>query len=265
MIKTTLETLMPSLFIAHGSPMIVIEKNPYVDFLASLHKTFKKPEAIVIFSAHWEESVQTISTVDKYSTIYDFYGFPKEMYKLTYPAKGNPALSKEIHELFKENGIKSVFDEKRGLDHGAWTILKIMFPNLDIPVVSLSVNPNSSPEELYKIGSSLAPLREKGVLVIGSGVTVHNLGKVSFHDKNAADKWAVAFDDWLVKNIKEWNTSELFQYRKKAPHAKEAVPTPEHFIPLILAMGAGANTKQTSVINKHYEYGSLSYLCFRFD
>jgi len=256
---------MPSLFIAHGSPMIIIEKNKYVDFLTSFPKTLKKPEAIVIFSAHYEEPIQTISTANQYSTIYDFYGFPKEMYKITYPAKGNPTLAKEIHGLFKDNGIKSVFDEKRGLDHGAWTILKIMYPNLDVPVVSLSLNPNAPLEELYKIGASLAPLREKGVLIIGSGVTVHNFNKINFEDENAKDKWAASFDDWLIKNMKDWNTSDLFEYRKKAPHAKDAVPTAEHFVPLILAMGAGANTKQSSVIYREYKYGSMSNLCIKFD
>jgi len=260
----TQKSIMPALFLAHGSPSIVIEKGPYIDFLTQLHKTIKTPKAIVIFSAHWESRFQQISSVQQYSTIYDFSGFPPEMYKIKYPAPGSPDLAKEIQDMFTENEIASFLDEKRGLDHGVWTLLKLIYPKADIPVVALSVDPRSSPEELFRIGSIVSSLREKEILVIGSGGTVHNLGRLNWGG-NSIDKWALGFDNWLEERINSWNTEELFEYKTKAPFARDAVPTPEHFIPIFVALGAGSSTKNASLLHRSYQYGSLSYMSWRFD
>jgi len=266
MIGSVTKTLMPVFFIAHGAPTIVIQKGPYIDFLTNLHKTIKQPQAIVIFTAHWEADVQQISSVNSYETIYDFFGFPEEMYKMTYPAPGNPTLAKEVQELFKTNGIKCEFDEKRGIDHGAWTILKLMYPKADIPVVQLSVNPNASSEEVFQIGKALAPLREKDVLMIGSGNTVHNLRILNRAEIDApTEKWALEFDDWVEKQLKEWNTEELLNYEKKAPHVEKAVPTNEHFIPVIYSAGAAYETQKANPIHRSSQFGNLTYFTWRFD
>ncbi len=260
------DNLMPTMFIAHGAPTIVIQKGQYVDFLTELPKTIKTPEAIVIFSAHYESPVQLIGNVKQYETIYDFYGFPKVMYEMTYPAKGHQGLAQEIQQLFKENKIESKLDNDRGIDHGAWTILKLMYPECDIPVVTLSVNPDQSPQELYNIGKALAPLREKGVLIIGSGNTVHNLRILNRAEENApTEKWALEFDDWLEKNLKDWNIDELLKYETKAPHFKKASPTNEHFIPIILAAGAADKTRKAQPIHRSSQFGNLTYFPWRFD
>lgn len=260
---------MPAFFIGHGGPTLVAEKGPYIDYLKRFRKTIPKPEAIIIFSAHWEESTQTIGYVfNEYPTIYDFSGFPSEFYKMKYPAPGAPKLAQEVHDLLKKNGIKSQGDFKRGLDHGAWTVLKLMYPEADIPVVSMSVNTWGAPEEMYKIGLSLAPLRERGVLIIGSGATVHNFGMADFSKQGNAKpaKFAKEFNDWLDKQLKEWNTEEMFNYAKKAPNVKIAVPRAEHFIPLIYAMGAGGDVKKTTTVQENYVYGGgYSYMVWRFD
>ena len=266
MFKSVAENLMPVFFIAHGAPTLAIEQGPYVDFLTKLHKTIQKPEAIVIFSAHYESPVQLIGSVKQYETIYDFYGFPKALYEMTYPAKGHQALAQEIHELFKANNIKSALDDERGIDHGAWTVLKLMYPECDIPVVTLSVDPDKNPQEHYNIGKALAPLREKGVLIIGSGNSVHNLRALNWYDVNApTDKWALEFDDWIEKQLKDWNVDELLQYEKKAPHFRKAVPSCEHFIPIILAAGAADGTRKVQPIHRSSQFGNLTYFPFRFD
>jgi len=260
------ETLMPALFIAHGAPTIVLQKDKYVDFLTKFPQTIKKPEAIVIFSAHYESPIQLIGSVKQYEMIYDFFGFPQPMYEMKYEAKGHPALAQEIHQLFTENNIKSELDDERGIDHGAWTILKLMYPECDIPVVTLSVDPDRNPQELYNIGKALAPLRKKGVLIIGSGNTVHNLRILNRAEVDApTEKWADEFDDWVEKQLKEWNVEELVQFEKKAPHAKKAVPTNEHFIPLIMAAGAADGTRKGEPVWRSSQFGNLTYFPWRFD
>ncbi|MNP09655.1 LigB family dioxygenase [compost metagenome] len=256
--------MMPSYFIAHGAPSIVLEQHAYTDFLKNLGANTPKPKAIVIFSAHWEQQIQTVSAVqDTYSTIYDFGGFPDELYRMTYPAKGAPAISDEIQSLFTKHGIQSQLDGERGLDHGAWAILKLIYPEADIPVVALSVNRHLSNEQQYKIGAALAELREHDVLIIGSGGSVHNLFMVNWQG-DGIDEWALAFDNWLQSKIESWDTEAMFNYRELAPYAKEAVPTSEHFIPLLIAMGTGDKTRQAKLLHRSYQLGNLSLSCWQF-
>jgi 4,5-DOPA dioxygenase extradiol len=260
--------MMPSLFIAHGSPTIVIEKNAYTEKLRSLAGQLPKPTAIVLFSAHWEANVQTVSGVEEYGTIYDFGGFPEEMYRITYPAKGDPALAEEIVGLFQQAGIPARIDTVRGLDHGAWTILKLIYPAADIPVIALSVNPALPNQEQYRIGKALASLKERGILVIGSGGIVHNLWRVMMSMRagaaDQADAWAVEFDDWIKERLEKWDLDALFHYERLAPYAQEAVPANEHFIPLLIAMGAGDDARKAERLYQSYQYGSLSLSIWRF-
>lgn len=258
--------MMPSLFIAHGAPLLAIEDNEYTQFLTQLSKKMPKPKAIVVFSAHWLSPVQMVSEVDDFSTIYDFGGFPEEMYRIQYPAKGNEQLSKEIEALFIKHDINYEVDTSRGLDHGAWIVLRMLYPDADIPVISMSVNPNLSPEEQYKVGQTLSILREHDVLVIGSGGTVHNLRAVKWADDGQIDDWALDFDEWLAQYLAKWDVNTLFHYHTLAPTAKLAVPPygNEHFVPLFYAMGAADNEQKATLLHRSYRYGNLSHSVWQF-
>ncbi|SFE80684.1 Aromatic ring-opening dioxygenase, catalytic subunit, LigB family [Paenibacillus algorifonticola] len=256
--------MMPAYFFAHGAPSIVLENNGYTALLKSFKEQTPKPKAIVLFSAHWEQTVQTVGAAPSYSTIYDFSGFQDELYRMTYPAAGKRQLSEDIQALFAEHGIPSVLDEERGLDHGAWAVLKLIYPDADIPVVALSVNRYLNNEQQYEIGKALAALREQDVLIIGSGGTVHNLRKLNWQSEGI-DEWAESFDNWLQSKLEAWDLPALFNYRELAPFAQEAVPTSEHFIPLLLAMGSGDELRQATLLHRSYQYGNLSLSCWKFD
>ncbi|UOF91997.1 dioxygenase [Fodinisporobacter ferrooxydans] len=255
--------MVPSLFLAHGSPMLAIETNEYVDFLANLGKRLK-PTAIVIFTAHWESEVLTISsTDDAYETIYDFYGFPDQLYAIKYPAKGSTRIASKLAEMFEKQGISVKKNSTRGLDHGSWTLLSRMYPDVYIPVIQLSVNPYLPASEQHKIGTAIQGLGKEDILVIGSGVTVHNLRIIKWR-QTTPEPWAVEFDDWLIDVIQNRDLGSLFHYEELAPHARRAVPRAEHFVPLLIAMGSGEPQAKAKVIHRSYDLGTLSYLCFEF-
>lgn len=255
--------MLPSLFLAHGSPMLAIEETEYTNFLKSLGQKYQ-PKAIVIFSAHWESELHSISyTNNGYETIYDFYGFPDELYAIKYPAKGSKKIAKLVEKRFKDVGIPLQRDTSRGLDHGSWTLLSKMYPHADIPVIQLSINPFLIPEAQYMIGEALKGLGREDILVIGSGVTVHNLRMVNWN-QTTPEPWAEKFDDWLIEKLEKKELADLFQYHKFAPNADFAVPRPEHFVPFFIALGSGYGLEQAKVIHRSYEFGTLSYLCFEF-
>lgn len=254
---------MPSLFIAHGAPNLAIEQNDYTAFLNTISQSLPKPEAIVMFSAHWEEQGQRVGASERYDMIYDFYGFPMELYDVRYPAVGHSQLVRQIVNLLESSGIHAQTDANRGLDHGAWVVLRMMYPNADVPVVTMSVNPTLTNEQQYAIGKAISGLRQEGVLIIGSGGTVHNLRKVKWGAKQT-EPWAKEFDEWLNDSITSWDIVRLFDYERLAPHAHEAVPRNEHFIPLLLAMGAADDVRIGQRIYDGYEYGTLSYNCWQF-
>ncbi len=258
--------MMPSYFFAHGAPSLVLEENGYTDFLKAFREQRPTaPKAIVLFSAHWEQMTQTVSSAVDYDTIYDFSGFQPELYRMTYPAKGDAELSGEVSALFEQHGFQCVTDDQRGLDHGAWAVLKLLYPDAEIPVVALSVNRYLSNEQQYEIGKALAGLREKDVLIIGSGGTVHNLRALNWRaGEGESDSWAAAFDSWLQEKLEAWDLPALFRYHELAPHAREAVPTSEHFIPLLLAMGAADNGRGARLLHRSYQYGNLSLSCWQF-
>ncbi|MDP4083202.1 MAG: class III extradiol ring-cleavage dioxygenase [Bacillota bacterium] len=254
--------MIPSLFLAHGSPMLAIEETEYTRFLASLGNKIK-PKVIVLFTAHWEKDTLTISSTDDiYETIYDFYGFPDELYEVKYPARGSKKLADKLKMKFEQEGIPAELDSTRGLDHGSWTLLYKMYPKADIPVVQISVSPFLSPEKQYQIGKVLKDLGSEDILVIGSGVTVHNLRIINW-SATEPEQWAIDFDDWLIDKIQKRDLAHLYNYEKLAPNASLAVPRPEHFVPLFIAMGSG-QTDEPQVIHRSYDLGTLSYLCFQF-
>lgn len=256
----------PALFIAHGAPTLAIESNDYTNFLRQLgREMLEPPRAVVIFSAHWDSPVQLVTEDEVHKTIHDFYGFPEEMYRIRYEAPGSPELSQEIRSLFHSGNLPFRTVSGRGLDHGAWVILKAMFPEADVPVVALSVDSTRTPAEQYAIGKMISDLRQRNVLIIGSGGLVHNL-RLMNRSGAEPSPWAVLFDDWIGEQLSNWNLRALFEYDKKAPHAREAVPSyaTEHFAPLLYAMGAADPDRRARKLFQDYEYGSLSLNCWRF-
>ncbi|MED4602614.1 class III extradiol ring-cleavage dioxygenase [Paenibacillus validus] len=255
--------MVPSLFLAHGSPMLAIEQTEYAAFLAQLAQRIR-PKAIVIFTAHWETEVTTISSSDDvYDTIYDFYGFPDELYKIRYLARGSSIVAANVKERLEKNGIAVQTDTTRGLDHGSWTLLHRMYPEADIPVVQVSVNPYTAPREQYRIGEALRGLGDEDILVIGSGVTVHNLRIIKW-GQTTPEPWAVEFDEWLLGRLEQDDQEALFDYAAQAPHARLAVPRAEHFVPFYIAWGSGNPQRKPSVIHRSYDLGTLSYLSLEF-
>lgn len=254
-----------SYFIAHGSPMLAIEDNSYTRQLQQLGQSLGTPEAIVVFSAHWVSRTLSITSTDEpQKTIYDFGGFPRELYEITYPARGSVKVAEEIAQLFEESGIEVNRNSGRGLDHGVWVILHHMFPEANIPVIAASVNPLLPPEQQYHIGQVLKTLKNRNIVVIGSGGTVHNFGAINFSRENESDGWPEEFDSWLIDHMQKWDTAALFDYKRLAPHAQRATPDYEHFLPLFIPMGCGDDSRKANLVHRSYRYGSLSHLIMEF-
>jgi len=259
--------MLPSVFICHGAPTLVLEDNRYTRFLSRLAHEWERPQGIVVFTAHWESPVISITHTDQpYETIHDFYGFPREMYHIRYPAKGSTGLSQRIQQLLANEGLHAELDAHRGLDHGVWVPLRLLYPQADIPVVAISVNPARPPAEQYRIGRALAPLRREDILILGSGATVHNLRALEWDRRLPEDvvPWAASFDDWLIRHVTAWDRETLFDYAQQAPYAKLAVPTAEHLMPLFLAMGAADDKREARLLHRSYDYGTLSMIALQF-
>ncbi|KAG9396094.1 Extradiol aromatic ring-opening dioxygenase DODA type [Carpediemonas membranifera] len=225
----------PVFFFSHGSPMFAVEHNEWTDAWATAMAKFPVPLAILAVSAHWETAIPSLTGSAAPETIHDFYGFPPELYRLQYPAKGNPGLAADIAKTLHDTGIKAVVDEDRGIDHGAWVPLRWMYPNADIPVIELSVQPRMDGAHHIKLGRALQLLREQGVLVVGSGHMTHNLRDYMYGVEDARP--AKAFRNWTRDRIMRGAVDDLAGWTK-APHAMQAHPTPDHFLPLLVAVGA---------------------------
>lgn len=254
---------MPTLFIAHGSPMLAIEDSAYTAFLERLGRRLPRPKAVVIFSAHWDNPDQLLTDADWSEALHDFYGFPAELYDLKYSIPGDRELVQRIQELFKQGNLKSKSVADRGFDHGAWVVLKRLYPDLDIPALELSIDSKRSPSEQYEIGRMLAPLREQGVLIIGSGGLVHNLRLQSL---SGPVPQVEAFDEWVSDKVTGWNLSELFRYDKRAPNVHDAVPSyaVEHFSALFYAMGAADQSRTAKRLFQDRRPGALNLDCWQF-
>lgn len=238
------------------------------DHAAALHafgRAHRGAKAILIVSAHWQVSKPLrLSAWDRAPLVYDFGGFPQELYQLTYPAPGNPALAARIAGILRAEGQEVTLQTERGLDHGAWVPLRLAWPEAATPVLQLSF-PFVSPEELFQIGKALRPLREDGILVAGSGGIVHNLRRVHLENKQAAvDDWAAEFDGWIAAQVESRNLETLFAYRSVGPHAKLSAPTTEHFDPLFVALGAAFPEERVETIFAGFQYGNLSMRSFSF-
>ncbi|WP_300157197.1 class III extradiol ring-cleavage dioxygenase [Solidesulfovibrio sp.] len=240
---------LPSLFVSHGAPTLFLEPQPARAFLQRLGATLPRPEAVLCVSAHWTTARPTVTLAAHPETIHDFSGFPEELYAVRYPAPGAPGLAGRVLSLLEEAGVPASGDAARGLDHGAWVPLGLMYPEADVPVVQLSVQPGLSPREHLAVGRALAPLAREGVLVLGSGGATHNLRDVRWDDPDAPPPpYVRAFDDWLKAAVLEGRTEALAAYADQAPYAGRNHPTPEHFLPLFapLAMGGTARLAHDS-------------------
>lgn len=228
---------LPALFVSHGSPMLAMDQTqPAHGFLRELGSTLPRPQAILVISAHWDSSAPRITGAPRPDTIHDFYGFPAPLYEIHYPAAGNPALAKDVMDLLQP---RAVVDPIRGLDHGAWVPLLLMYPQYDIPVVQLSLQTPLGPEHHLKIGEALKSLRERGVLIIGSGGATHNLRE--YFNSAEDHKPYEDFSSWLNDALTRGDREALLDYRRRAPQAARCHPTEEHFMPLFVTLGAGGS------------------------
>jgi 4,5-DOPA dioxygenase extradiol len=246
---------MPVLFVGHGSPMNAIEDNEYSRTWKEIGKMLPKPKAIIAISAHWFTRGTKIMNEQNPITIYDMYGFPQELYQVKYDTPGSPELANLVSKLISK---ETKFDNSWGIDHGTWSVLVHMFPNRDVPVFQISVDAFASPEQHYNIGQELAVLREQGVLIFATGNIVHNLRLVDWHQKNKGFDWAYEFDDFIYKNIICYHHQEILKYNDQGAIARLSVPTPDHFSPLLYALGATSKLDKIKVFNKSCELGSLT-------
>jgi 4,5-DOPA dioxygenase extradiol len=248
-----------ALFVGHGSPTNVIEENVYSQTWEKIGKEISPlPKAIVVFSAHWETNGTRITAMENPRTIYDFYGFPAEMYELKYPAKGDPKLALKIKELLKDQNADLDYDW--GLDHGAWSILKKMFPEANIPVIQISLDRRLNLQQHYALGKSLAPLRNQNILFLGSGDIVHNLREVVW--KDIALEWAKEFDELVIQKIKTKDHLSLMDLSLLGEHAKRAIPTLDHWIPLMYILGMQEESDSVHFFNENITLGAISMTSF---
>ena len=257
---------LPAVFISHGSPTLPLERGEAVDFLRQLGPSLGRPAAILVVSAHWDTARPAVSAAEHPETIYDFYGFPPELYRLRYPAPGAPQLARRAAGLLEAKGLKTEIDPVRGLDHGAWTSLFLMYPEADIPVTQLSIQSRLGPAHHVRLGGALQPLRDEGVLIFASGGATHNLRELSHQRGNPVPQpWTVEFNEWLADALKSRRTDDLIAYRERAPHAVRNHPTDEHLIPLFVALGAGDPGGATQRLHSSIESGVISMDAYKFD
>ena len=252
---------IPSLFISHGGPNIVISDTAARRYLETLSTLIPAPAAIVVVSAHFETEGVAVVTDPAPGMIYDFGGFPQQLYELQYPAPGDPELAEEVFALLDEAGLQPKRVANRGYDHGTWTPLLLAFPNADIPVVQVSIDPSRDAEWHYRLGRALSPLREQGVLLIGSGHITHNLSAFfSIVRKGEAADPALpgkvaAFTGWFAEKLAAGDTEALLAWKERAPFAGDNHPTDEHLMPIFFAYGAGGDGAQASRAHDSVEHG----------
>jgi 4,5-DOPA dioxygenase extradiol len=250
---------MPVLFVGHGSPMYVIEENEFTKKWQTLGEIIPTPESIICISAHWETRGTHVTAMLKPPTIHDFGGFPCELYEIQYPASGNPELAHETINTIHSTNVQA--DEKWGLDHGAWSVISRMYPQAEIPVIQMSLDYNKSPKEHYELAKELASFRDKGVLIIGSGNMVHNLHKVAWDkedDEEFGFDWALEANEIFKNLIQSNNHKELINYGKLGTAVQMAVPTPDHFLPLLYALALKNENEEISIFNDKAVMGSLT-------
>lgn len=255
--------MFPSLFISHGSPMLALEPGESGVALRRLAASLPRPRAIVIVSAHWESRELRVNANPQPETWHDFGGFPAALFAVQYPAPGAPELSQRVVELLADAGLSAAIDRQRPLDHGVWVPLSLMYPQADIPIVQVSLPSHRGPALQTQVGKALATLREKGVLIIGSGSITHNLRELDWHaGPDRAEPWAQAFRDWMIEKLQADDVDALHDYRRLAPQATRNHPSDEHLLPLYFARGAGG---RFGIEHQGFTLGALGMDIYRFD
>ncbi|HEX7112862.1 MAG TPA: class III extradiol ring-cleavage dioxygenase [Mizugakiibacter sp.] len=258
----TASSALPTLFVSHGAPPLALEDSPTGRFLDGLGAQLPRPDAIVIASAHFAAAQAIVGAHPQPPTVHDFRGFPAPLYALRYAAPGAPVLAARVVELLRAADLDARADAHAGLDHGAWVPLRRMYPQADIPVVPLAVNPGADADWHFRLGAALAPLRREGALLIGSGGFVHNLGAIDWQG-GATPSWASAFADWLDGCLLAGDSAAARDWRQRAPQPRLAHPTPEHLWPLFVAWGAAGGTARP--LHRAWEFGSLALHAYAFD
>ena len=258
---------LPSLFLSHGSPGLILEACPARDFLAGLGGLLPRPKAILVASAHWESERPLVGSTAQPETLHDFFGFPRPLYDIRYRAPGAPALAERVGNLLLAAGFDPALDPRRGLDHGAWAPLHLAYPAADVPTLQLSIQSDLPAEHHLRLGAALRPLREEGVLLVGSGSATHNLHafrqtRLVLDSRTAP--WAAAYADWLAGAVAAGDRAALLDW-ERAPGAGDNHPSPEHFLPFFVALGAGTPGLPGRALHRSWTYGVLAMDAYAFD
>lgn len=256
---------LPALFVPHGAPTFALHPGDTGKALAALARRIGRPKAVLVVSAHWDTALPTLSIAPRPETLHDFHGFPQPLYAIRYPAPGAVCWAMEARALLEESGFGVALDPLRGLDHGAWIPLRLMFPEASVPVLAMSVQSHLGPEHHFRLGQALAPLREAGVLVVGSGNLTHNLMHFGLLRGAAGiPDYVTAFQDWIQDRLAAGDVASLLAYRNIAPGAGEAHPTDEHLLPLYVALGAAGAGFVAERLCNGVEYNMLAMDAYAF-
>jgi len=258
-------TMLPTLFVTHGAPDLALHDVPARQFLEGLGNSLPRPKAIVLVTAHWETRVPMTGGAAHPATIHDFGGFDRRLFQIRYPAQGDPALAERVSGLLRTAGLTAAVDKTRGLDHGVWVPLLLMYPDATIPVVPLSIQPDLGPEHHFQVGQALRSLRGDDILVLASGSFTHDLRRFRGQPIDAATPADVAtFAEWFGDALAEGRLADLLDYRSRAPHAKDNHPTDEHLLPLFVALGTAGPDCHASRLHTSSTYGFLRMDAFAF-
>jgi 4,5-DOPA dioxygenase extradiol len=252
--------LIPVLFVGHGDPMNAIRQNDFTKGWQEAGQSIQEPNAILCISAHWETNGTFVTAMQKPKTIHDFYGFPKALFDVEYPAPGSPELADEAKRTIKKTAV--ALDNEWGLDHGCWSVLKHLYPQADIPIIEMSLDHFKTPQWHFELARELSPLRKKGVLIVGSGNIVHNLGMLDWNSSTGFD-WALEANAAAKSLILNRNYGGLTDFRSLGKGMQLAVPTPEHFLPLLYSVGLAEKQEKISLFNDKTVMGSLSMTCVK--
>ena len=250
---------MPVLFLGHGSPMNAIEENEFVSGFRKVGSEISRPNAVLCISAHWETQGTYVTAMEMPRTIHDFGGFPKALFEVQYPAPGSPELAKETQNLVQKTAVG--LDEKWGLDHGAWSVIKHLYPDADVPVIQMSLDYRQTAQWHYELAKELAALRRKGVLIVGSGNMVHNLGMVAWDRLNESGfgyDWAIEANEKMKGNIRSGDHAPLINFRSQGKAFDLAIPTPEHYLPLLYTLALQEKGEEVFLFNDQAVAGALT-------
>ncbi len=247
--------IMPLLFVGHGNPMNAIAENEFAEGWRQIALTLPKPKSILCISAHWETNGTFVTAVEKPKTIHDFYGFPQKLFDVEYPAPGDPLLANETQKIVTKTKVERDFNW--GLDHGCWSVVKHLYPSADIPIVEMSLDYGKPPEMHYELAKELSSLRKQGVLIIGSGNIVHNLRMINWNSTENYE-WAIEANEKIKQLVLNGDHQKLISYKNLGREVQLAIPTPEHFLPLLYVLGLKNEDDQITLFNDKTELGSIS-------